>query len=262
MKKIIVHGHCSTRYKWPTWPDFLHLYDEEEGVLMKKYVNLGKPGIGNENIARDVVNSILKYTEINHVYIMWGAPHRYDIIADTKEEIKNTKNTWSMWDPDFEWSISYNGHWNSVQNQKLDRYKTLENILYTQMFLNKHNINYTMMIYDKRTLPNVIKTKSQEALEKQIDWTKFKFYKDRLGLRDFTKELYPKHFYKYNNTSDPHTHPMPYAHYKWVKDIVFKSETEVPMPMYGKLKTWSTTEIKAEDWMSKAKAVSSWEKNA
>ena len=61
MKKIIVHGHCSTRYKWPTWPDFLHLYDEEEGVLMKKYVNLGKPGIGNENIARDVVNSILKY---------------------------------------------------------------------------------------------------------------------------------------------------------------------------------------------------------
>ena len=71
---------------------------------MKKYVNLGKPGIGNENIARDVVNSISKYTDINHVYIMWGAPHRYDIIADTKEEIKNTKNTWSMWDPDFEWS--------------------------------------------------------------------------------------------------------------------------------------------------------------
>ena len=263
MKKIIIHGHCSARYKWPTWPDFLHLYDDEQRSPIKKYINLARPGSGNESIARDVINSVLKYRDIDHMYIMWGAPHRHEVISETTEKIDNTKLTWSMWDPDFEWTVSYNGEWKAEQNQKLDRYKTLENILYAQTILEKHNIKYTMMIYDKRSLPKGLKTNSERALEKQIDWKKFKFYKDQLGLRDFAQELYPDQFPDYNvNSTDPHTHPLPYAHYKWMKDIVFESDIEVPMPMYSKLKSWKTAGIPDKEWMDPAKVVPPWENNA
>lgn len=258
MKKIITHGHCSARYKWPTWPDFLHLYEQEQTVSMKQYINLGKPGISNENIARDIVKSVLKFKDISHVYVMWGAPHRHDSMIDSKQEIENTKETWSMWDPDFEWTVTYNKNSHNKQTIKIDSLKTLESILYTQLFLNKHNIDYTMMIYDTRTLP-LIQTKPYMEISKQLDWTKFKLYKDIYGLRDFAEDLYPEHFHEKNNTSDTHLHPLPYAHYKWVKDIMFKSDIEVPMPMFGELKNWKSNEHKKNDWMSDAKVVRQWE---
>ena len=68
-----------------------------------------------------------------------------------------------------------------------------------------------------------------------------------------------KHFHEKNNTSDTHLHPLPYAHYKWVKDIMFKSDIEVPMPMFGELKNWKSNEHKKNDWMSDAKVVRQWE---
>ena len=267
MKKIIVHGHCSARYRWPTWTDFIENYSEGCEVI-----NLARPGCGNESMSRDVVNSAMKYSEIGHIYVMWGAPHRYEVISETRDKIDNTNYTWSMWDPDFEWTVSYNGHWDpeqhknykkNFQTKKLNRYKTLENILYTQMFLDKRGIDYTMMVYDRRSLPEGLKSNSERALEKQIDWTKFKFYKDCLGLRDFGQELYGEHFPDRNtNSDDVHTHPLPYIHYKWVKDIMFESEKEIDKDLYDRLKQWKSLEIEHQEWMGQAKTVPRWENNA
>jgi len=267
MKKIILHGHCSARYKWPTWADFIGLYQKGAEI-----VNLAKPGCGNESMARDVVNSVMKYSNIFHVYVMWGAPHRYEVISETTDKIENNNFTWSMWDPDFEWTVSYNGHWDPEQHrnykryfqtEKLNRYKTLENILYTQMFLDKHEVDYTMMVYDRRSLPVGLKSNSERALEKQIDWNKFKFYKDVMGLRDFGQHLYKEHFLDRNdNSDDPHTHPLPYIHYKWVKDVMFESDKDIDQEQYDRLKSWKSLEIDHKEWMDEAKAVPQWENNA
>jgi len=40
---------------------------------------------------------------------------------------------------------------------------------------------------------------------------------------------------------------------------MFKSDIEVPMPMFGELKNWKSNEHKKNDWMSDAKVVHQWE---
>ena len=245
MNKILTHGHCSARYKWPTWPNFLSTYITDATII-----NLAKPGIGNETIARDVVNAVSKFSDLSHMYIMWGAPHRYDLFTEGKQEISNDKDSWSMYDNDFDWTVTYNGNYNAQPHPVFDRLRTLENILYTQLVLDKNKINYTMMIYDIRTLPeDVACTKPEIDLKKQIDWNKFLFYKDKFGLRDFAHELYPSQFPAKDITKgDRHLHPLPYAHYKWVKDIMFKSKSSIENE--SKYKTW---EIEDAHWMTEAK---------
>jgi len=256
MKKIITHGHCSARYKWPTWPDFINHYLDDAEII-----NLGKPGVGNETIARDVVNSCMKHKGIDHIYIMWGAPHRHDVFTEGNHNVTNDKDSWSMFDPDYNWTITYNGHYNSQANDTFDRYKTLENILYTQMFLDKQSIEYTMMIYDTRTLPiEVQQSKSEHALKQKIDWNKFLFYKKSLGLRDFAEYLYPDQFPdEESNKGDRHLHPLPYAHYKWVKDIMFQSQHEISLQLDNKYKLWKSSDIADRHWMSEAKRIIPWE---
>ena len=62
MKKILVHGNSSTRWKWPTWPDFLSYYIKDSEII-----NIAKPGISNWSIAREIVNSVKKMRDIDHV---------------------------------------------------------------------------------------------------------------------------------------------------------------------------------------------------
>ena len=253
MKKVITHGHCSARYKWPTWPNFLSTYVGDAEII-----NLAKPGIGNETIARDVVNAVSKFNDISHVYVMWGAPHRYDVFTEGKQQISNNKDSWSMYDNDFEWTVSYNGHYNSQPHEVFDRFKTLENILYTQLFLDRKQIDYTMMIYDTRTLPKQINlTKPEDFLRQQIDWSKFLFYQNQLGLRDFAQDLYPDQFPTPDQTKgDRHLHPLPYPHYKWVKDIMFKSVREVEDAQ--RYANWQEEDA---HWMPEAKRVLPYEED-
>ena len=67
------------------------------------------------------------------------------------------------------------------------------------------------------------------ALYKQINWNSFIFYKDKLGLYDFAKSEYPNEF------ADSDEHPLPLAHYKWVKDIMYQSNIEPPKDELDKL---------------------------
>ncbi len=126
------------------------------------------------------------------------------------------------------------------------------------MFLEKNNIKHTMMIYDIRTLPlNVNLSKAELELKKEIDWSCFKFYNTCFGIRDFAKKLYPDQFVD-KLEKDSYHHPLPLAHYKWVKDIMFNSDLEIPQHMQLKLESWNELNIPNQQWIKDASHVYEW----
>ncbi len=253
MKNILVHGNSSTRWKWPTWPDFLSYYIKDS-----KIINIAKPGISNWSIAREIVNSFKKIRDIDHVYVMWGDSSRNDTFLQGKKTVLPNKDMWGMYDKDFQWTVVYNGKVHTAENQNLDRIKTLESILYTQMFLEKNNVKSTMMIYDIRTLPfDVDLSRAESELKKEIDWSCFKFYDGRFGMRDFAKKIYPDQFLD-DIGKDVYYHPLPLAHYRWVKDIMFKSKLEIPQDMQLKFESWKTLNIPNQPWIKDASRIYDW----
>ena len=86
MKRVITHGCSFTKYKWDTWPKFLPWFEKDIHIQ-----NYGHSASGNETIARGVVNSVLKYKGIHHMYIMWSGSDRYEIIRDTAETLEHHK---------------------------------------------------------------------------------------------------------------------------------------------------------------------------
>ena len=235
-KLTVAHGCSFTRYKWPCWPAYVSWFNG--GIQM---LNKGRSASGNETISRGVINSALKHKQIDHMYIMWSGTDRYEVI--TKEEGPDDRGemTYRVWDKDFNWSVYYGGHRDKDKNEYFRRYfwneehqyyRTLEHILRTQMFLNKKNIPYTMMVFRKNVLKENFFSGSERALYNEIDWKKFLFYKDNGGLWEFGKDNYSE-YYKLGES-----HPPPIAHYHWVRDVIFKSELLCPDDEYKKIKNY------------------------
>ena len=206
---IICHGCSFTKYSWTCWPGFLQWFVEE------KVINKGQIGSGNDSIARETLKSVYEY-ELNHVYIMWSGVNRYEV-WQSDGNIKVGGH------PDFEKHQYYVKHF---LNANQDMYNTLEKILLVQMFLESKKINYTMMTWKG----DIIDKKSK--LYNDIDWTKFVFYKDDLGLWENSQENF-SHYYL-----EGELHPPPIAHYHWVKDVLLKSKIVCPENEYNKLKKY------------------------
>jgi len=86
------------------------------------------------------------------------------------------------------------------------------------------------------------------------------FYKQNLGLRDFAEYLYPDQFPDQDpGHGDRHLHPLPYAHYRWVKDIMFQSDKQLPVQLDQKYKLWKSSGIADSHWMQDAKRTIPWE---
>jgi hypothetical protein len=235
--KTIAHGCSFTRYAWPCWPAFVPWFNG--GITM---LNKGRSGSGNETISRAAINSAIKHTQIDHMYIMWSGTDRYEVITKDKgEDDVKGRATYYVWDEDLQWSTWYGGHPEKDKHEYYRRhfwniehqyYRTLEHIHRTQLVLDKKQIPYTMMIFNKDVLRDSFYSESERALYNQIDWTKFLFYKEKSGLWEFAEENY-KQFYIPNES-----HPPPIAHYHWVKDIMFKSNILCPQEEYNKLKDY------------------------
>jgi hypothetical protein len=235
--KTIAHGCSFTRYKWPCWPKYVWWFNG--GIQMQ---NKGRSASSNETISRAAINSAMKHKQIEHMYIMWSGTDRYEVISKNKgqDEVKD-RVTYYVWDDDFQWSTWYGGHPEPDKHEYYRRhfwdenhqyYRTLEHIHRTQMFLDKKQIPYTMMIFNKEVLQGTFHSESEHALYNYIDWTKFLFYKDRQGLCEFGEDNY-KEYYLLGES-----HPPPIAHYHWVKDVMFKSDVLCPEDEYNKLKNY------------------------
>ena len=224
---ILTAGCSFTKYKWACWPNFVKWYEPGHNII-----NLGRSANSNETIARSVYNAVMKYKEIKKIYIMWSGADRYEIVVDKKPEKSSEDVTWSSYNPDFRWYQYHGGHVETEKhryyqkhflNERQNQIRLLEKIVMTQMFLDKHKIEYKMMCFMGNILLHNEDTMSngQRALYKNIDWSNFIFYKDKLGLFEFANQEYPN---EYAEKSD--NHPLPLTHYKWVKDIMYKSKIE------------------------------------
>ena len=107
--KIILTAGCSfTKYKWPTWANFISWFEPEHRII-----NLGAAGSSNETIQRSLYTGINKSKSVDKAFVMWSGTNRYEIVHDKIDENlkKDETVTYSRWNPDFEWNIFYGGHY-------------------------------------------------------------------------------------------------------------------------------------------------------
>ena len=114
---------------------------------------------------------------------------------------------------------------------------------YWEDYFKKNNVKVVMIMHDtyltgipariaiSKEIKTIVPTTQKiYQLNKKIPNTgkEFLFYKDRLGLEEFVKDLYPQHMSK-------DLHPMPYAHYEWTKQIIFNNIIDCPIEEKQKL---------------------------
>ena len=208
---IITAGCSFTKYKWSCWPNFIKWFEPKHEII-----NLGASASSNETIARTVVNAVMKYKNIDKIYIMWSGPNRYEHVINEQPEKQKEDATWSSYNPDFKWYQYYGGHVDKEKHKYYEKYFLNEK-------QNEIRLLEKILILMKNTVINIL-------LYKQIDWDKFIFYKNKKGLFDFAEENYPEQFFKPEDL-----HPLPLVHYKWVKDIMYKSDIVPPKNEYKKL---------------------------
>lgn len=223
--KIVTHGCSLTKYNWKCWPEFMSWFTDAH------ITNKGQPGSGNETIARAVVDTVLK-KEADKIYIMWSAPDRYEIIQDYEpDRTMATKMTYAFHDHEFEWCNWIGGHYEKTKDEwykryflheKQNRVRTLQWILYTQFFLKKYHIEFSMMVMNRHVIKHQDLSRGEKRLYDEIDWQNFIWYDNKKGLQEFQEDLYPEYVYKGD------WHPAPYAHYQWLREIVLKTSRDCP----------------------------------
>ena len=182
---------------------------------------------------------------------MWSGTNRYEVVHDQIDPMVKIDETvtYSKWNDDFAWNQFYGGHYYSdkheyyvkyFQNERQNDIRILERILFTQMFLERNKTTYKMMVFRKNILQHdqTKMTAGHRALYNEIDWSKFIFHKDQGGLWEFTND---KHYDQMNRPYD--LHPLPLAHYHWVKDVMYKSDILCPDAEYERMKQWKKTSV-------------------
>jgi hypothetical protein len=185
--KALVTAGCSFSNGSDTWPIFL------KNSLNLKHIHFSRVSGGNGLISRGAivqVNKVLKQFKPEEILtvIMWSGASRYEFYQTNLDtELITTSNTINpvniLDETDKNWFI-VNHHWTDFYSKQF--YKnfyddtkayidTIENILRTQWFLDKHNINYVMTTFSKGVLPNAddINDSYLKYVYNMIDWTKF-----------------------------------------------------------------------------------------
>lgn len=141
---IYTFGCSMTKWYWPTWADWLQVYDQP-------VINLANKGYGNQNIYWSLVNISDKLTANDTVNIMWAENHRLDVWYD--REWINEKDVLGffpetngqLW---FTESTPYLGlyrthpdFYTSFTNMVIE---TLQTIFQTQLLLNRIGCKYVM----------------------------------------------------------------------------------------------------------------------
>ena len=141
---IYVLGCSMSKWYWPTWVDWLRLYDQP-------VVNLANKGYGNQNIYWNLVNISDKLTSNDTVNIMWAENHRLDLWydrewIDDKDALGFFPETQGrLWfSNDTPYLGLYRTHpefYTSFSNMVIE---TLQIIFQTQLLLDRIGCNYVM----------------------------------------------------------------------------------------------------------------------
>jgi len=230
---ILTFGGSYVKYKWESWPKYINWFTDAE------VINMGIAACANETIWKKTIAECLKNLDRDlSVYVMWSPVDRYEVVSDIDQiKIIDEKITFSYIDENFNYSIWTGGHPDkevnkyfikNLMNEKQNFTRTLFYIFNLQNFFEVFNIDYKMMVWSGNVLENSYNSKVNKILFDKINFKKFLFYKDRLGLEEFVRDLYPQHMSK-------DLHPLPYAHYEWTKQIIFNSTIDCPIEEKQKL---------------------------
>lgn len=212
-KKYLITAGCSfteTITGVETWP--MHLIQRMQGYeLVSKGMGSQGNGLISRSVIYEVTNKLKQTTSENIIAgIMWSGPNRHE------SHISIDRVPASPWKNDDNWIVNPTGfiegyntweiinHWWTRPKSKLyykefhdpigDYIQTLEHILRTQWFLEKHNIKYFMSTFTSEVIPEVLKSidnAASEGAEKFLEHNKRKYNEliHLYELIDFSKFL-------------------------------------------------------------------------
>lgn len=209
MKMLITSGCSFSDYRHGTWPNHL------DKLLTEHTPNhLGLMSQGNGIISRKLIYKVTELLKKNNadellVGIMWSGPHRYDYyntfyhrdIKNPIDSIDQIENPTGFVNNEKNWII-LNGHWDNVSCKLYYKFfhdpvfgyvTTMEHILRTQWFLEKHNIKYFMTTYTDEVFDmSFISNPEVEYLYRQINFDTFlPVSSEYEWCRDFSNIKFP-----------------------------------------------------------------------
>lgn len=249
---IYTFGCSMTKWYWPTWADWLRIYDQP-------VINLANKGYGNQNIYWNLINRIDSFTSDDHIIIMWCENHRickwYDkewidqhevlgFFPDTNGKFWFTNNT--LYTGMYR---THPDHYTSFTNMIVDK---LQVIWHTQLILDKIGCKYTMtesknLWADGRPIftptfksrfneetglsdrniqiaRSIMDIKPVRHLMDQIDWNKFVNGRDKFNPEDYhgiwEYFINNKEYVIYKHDVD--NHPNSLAHHDFALEAVLK----------------------------------------
>ncbi len=193
MKKLITSGcsfsECISAHI-DTWPRHL-------ARLLPDYSHISKAmgSQGNGLISRGIIYEVNEQLKTNEsedllVGIVWSDPSRHDFYLEPARHLNSFKHNTDGWieNPtgfipgiknwvliNSNWKSEYSKEWYMNFHSDIGQYiTTLEHILRTQWFLEKHNIKYFMSTHTSHVLPVDLQHEPSTAhLYDQIDFTRF-----------------------------------------------------------------------------------------
>lgn len=180
--KLLIASGCSYTANNGNWPGPL------SNLLNCNLVNYGVPSVGNGRISRNVIYGVTEALKNYNpeeilVGIVWSGSNRvelYQSIVDI-DNIYHFENNPHGFIPDKKNWVTINHHWQDhysklfykeFYDQTWYDIMTLEHILRTQWFLEKHNIDYFMSTFAPGVLPESV-DESTDHLLKLIDFSRF-----------------------------------------------------------------------------------------
>jgi hypothetical protein len=183
MTKILIASGCSYTEGPYNWPSPL------ASLLNCELKNYGESSVGNGRISRSVIYGVseaLKSFDNSEILvgIVWSGKTRREFYQSNIDYSTishvNVSNPHGFINSENNW-VTVNHHWNDFYSKEFYKYfhddvesdiLTLEHILRTQWFLEKHNIKYFMSTFAPGVLPSQTNNSTQHLLD-LIDFSKF-----------------------------------------------------------------------------------------
>lgn len=229
-KKLLITSGCSFTNSFYAWP---YQLNKRYGFDLE---NTATPSQGNGLISRKLIYKINQISNLDDVIVgvMWSGIDRteryiepsgdfyfkpdgpiHDKVTSVVPEHKN----WRLMMPDWVKNEDCKLHYEVFNNVISSKVYTIEHILRTQWFLEKHNIKYFMSTY-----MDIFKDKNSnnhpdvKYLYDMIDFSKFLPVS---GCFEWVLENYPKEFREFNkNGKIIDHHPTELGQIKFTDEVI------------------------------------------